>query len=61
MKKIIGWLRGALVGLAFAGALVLALLHHAPKQNANPAEFVPISYHPYVTHAVGDVKSAKSS
>jgi len=61
MKKIFGRLRGVLFGLAFAAAMVLALLHHAPGKRAMPGELDPISYHPYVTHAVGDVKSAKAS
>ena len=61
MKKLFTLLRNLLPAAAFAGALVFALLHQAPKRHANPAEFAPISYHPYVTHAVGDAKPRHAS
>lgn len=61
MKKIFGRLGGILAKLAFAAALVLGLLHLAPKHRATPGDPDPISYHPYVTHGVGETKSAKSS
>jgi hypothetical protein len=54
MKKFFALLRNVLPGAAFAVVLFFVLLHQAPKRQSNPAEFAPISYHPYVTHSVGD-------
>jgi hypothetical protein len=61
MKKLFALLRSVVPSLAFAALLVFALLHQAPKRQTQPTEFVPISYHPYVTHAVGDDKRRHAS
>lgn len=61
MKKFLALLRSVVPGLAFAAVLIFALLYQAPKRQSHPAEFAPISYHPYVTHAVGDAKRRHAS
>lgn len=54
MRKSLRSTGKMLFSCGFAAALLAMLLHQAPQRHANPAEFEPISYHPYVAHAAGE-------